>query len=217
MESAGSSMHSFSRNSSPISEMINMTIERPEILDRVKALGFSTFESGADYDLNIIGERNPRGRADHFDDWLSVIYTIRGIWHHEIFACTTDPGLYWLNNPGRVEGTAILKHPQQMRGAYTIRKHRGKYDALCQDQAVTIWRDRNMDNLHDFSGPEYRGFYGINIHRAGLTNTERVGRYSAGCTVIKESSDFQRLMYLCRMQITRNSWPNFTYTLIEGL
>ena len=50
--------------------MINMTIERPEILDRVKALGFATFESGADYDLNIIGERNPRGRADHFDDRL---------------------------------------------------------------------------------------------------------------------------------------------------
>ena len=211
-------MHIDDRDSSPLIEAKNMTIQRPEILDRVERLGFATF-SGSDYDLNIIGERNPRGTPDKFDDWINVCYQVRGIWNHEMFKCTTDPGLYWMNNPGRVEGTAILKHDQQMRGAYRLAMHRGKYQALCQDRPVTIWRDRNMDNVHDYGSNEERGFFGINIHRASLTVTNaHVGRYSAGCTVIQKSPDFERLLWLCRQQIAHHpTWTNFTYTLIMGL
>ena len=46
--------------------------ERPAILARVEKLGFVTF-TNKDYDLNIIGERNPNGEADQFDDWLLKI------------------------------------------------------------------------------------------------------------------------------------------------
>ena len=191
---------------------------RPEILDRVESLGFQVFDSNCDYDLNIIGERNPKGRPDHFDDWISVVYKIRGRWNHEIFRCTTDPGLYWMNNPGRVEGTAILQHNQQMRGAYKLGIHRGKYMALVQDKPVNVFRDRNMDNIHDYSGPLHRGLFGINIHRASLNTTSKVGRFSAGCTVIKESRDFDKFMTLCKNQIRHNpTWDHFTYTLIMGL
>ena len=194
-----------------------MTAQKPEILNRVEDCGFSVF-SGGDYNLNIIAERNPNGKPDQFDDWLSVCYQLRGFWYHEMFRCTTDPGLYWLNNPGRVEGTAILKHNQQMSGAYRLGMHRGKYAALVQDRPVTIWRDRNMDDVHDYGSNEERGYFGINIHRAGMSLTSSVGKYSAGCTVIQKSGDFDRFIWLCRQQMAHNKrWTNFTYTLIMGL
>ena len=40
---------------------------RPPILDQVEAAGYKVFDTGP-YDLNIIGERNPNGTEDAFDD-----------------------------------------------------------------------------------------------------------------------------------------------------
>ena len=71
--------------------------ERPVILARVEKLGFVTF-TNKDYDLNIIGERNPNGEADQFDDWLHVLYKERGIWQWHAYQCTTDAGMYYLKN-----------------------------------------------------------------------------------------------------------------------
>jgi hypothetical protein len=191
---------------------------RPEILERVEALGFVVFES-QDYDLNIIGERNPRGEADQFDDWLHVIYKERGIWQWHAYQCTTDAGMYYLKNYHRQSGTAILCHPQQMRGAYMLDFHRGKYEALCQRKPVSVWRDRNKDHIHDMMGDEDIGYHGINIHRSNLSpeGAKRVGKYSAGCTVLQRPDDFDELIELCKKQIKKTGYDTFTYTLILGL
>jgi hypothetical protein len=70
--------------------------ERPEILDRVADLGFAVFDSDKDYDLNIIGERNPNGQVDKFDDYINVVFKIDGIWNWYVYRCTTDAGKwYW--------------------------------------------------------------------------------------------------------------------------
>ena len=45
----------------------------PSILQRVKDAGFVVFESN-DYDMNIIGERNPNGETNKFDDWIHVLF-----------------------------------------------------------------------------------------------------------------------------------------------
>ena len=47
------------------------TEERPEILDRVEAAGFATFDGA--FDLNLIGLRNPEAKANKFDDQFHVI------------------------------------------------------------------------------------------------------------------------------------------------
>lgn len=192
--------------------------KRPEILDRVEALGFVVFKS-QDYDLNIIGERNPDGEADQFDDWLHVIFLERGIWQWYAYKCTTDAGMYYLKNYSRPSGTAILCHPQQMRGVYKLDKHGGKYDALCQRNGpVKVWRDRNKDHIHDMMGEPEEGYFGINIHRSNLSpeGAQKVGKYSAGCTVIQRPDEFDEFLGLCKKQIKKTGFDSFTYTLILG-
>lgn len=192
-------------------------ISRPAILDRVEALGFAVFDSGADYDLNIIGCRKVDGVPDSFDDELHVVYQLRGRWVHHVYSCTTDPGLYWLQS-GSVQGTAILCHNQQMRSVYSIDLHRGKYEALCQRNGpVNVWRDRNHDDSHDYGGNVDRGYFGINIHRASISGSSVVGAYSAGCTVLNNPDQYDELIYLCKQQIKTNGWDRFTYTLLFGL
>jgi len=50
----------------------------PSILQRVKDAGFAVFES-TDYDMNIIGERNPQGEVNKFDDWIHIVFLEGGL------------------------------------------------------------------------------------------------------------------------------------------
>ena len=198
---------------------------RPAILDLMEVkYGFKVFDDGHDYDLNIIGIRNPNPSTpvDKFDDQLVICYQADGEWHEEKFRCTTDPSLHWLLHPGRVRGTAILKHPQQVRGGWKIRKHRGSYLALCQKLPCVVWRDADKDAEHDHNVDEQTGIWGINIHRAsrwrdsaGPDGEGSIGRYSAGCTVVSDPQAFARVMWLAHKQIELHpTWKTFTYTLL---
>lgn len=186
----------------------------PPVLEEVKRLGFKVFDS-VDYDINIIGCRNPKGEPNKFDDWIFVCYKEDGKWRSHKFACTTDAGLYWLKNPMRRDGTAILKHPQQMRAAFYIGLHKGTYECLRQRELVRVWRDNNRDEELDFFGDS--SSWGIQIHRASShTRSSVVGRWSAGCTVIADPEDYKLFMECVKLQIKHHpTWDRFTYTLIE--
>lgn len=185
----------------------------PIIIELARAQGFKIFES-QDWDLNIIGERNPAGAVDEFDDWLHVCYKDQGVWIWHAFKCTTDAGRHWLQN----HNTAILCHNRQYRGAYMIGLHRGQYEALVQrGAAVSVWRDRNGDDVHDYGQNEESGYFGINIHRASARReSEIVGQYSAGCQVIADPAEFDIFMSLCRRQIAETGFERFSYTLMMG-
>lgn len=185
----------------------------PSILDRVKAKGFKVFET-IDYDLNIIGERNPRGTADQFDDWIHVLFLKDQQWQWHTFRATTDAGKHYLQSGN----TAILVHDRQYRGVYMIGLHRGQYEALVQRGAeVCVWRDRNADLVHDMGENMECGYFGINIHRASaVRESESVDRYSAGCQVIANPDQFEHFMQLCKMQIEKTGFDRFTYTLLLG-
>lgn len=188
----------------------------PPILQRVKALGHAVFDNG-DYDLNIVGIRSKNQVANSFDDWITITYKADGIWQTRWYACTTDPGTYWLENPSKVAGTAVLC-PGQYRGVYAIDKHAGAYDALCQRNGeVSVWRDADKDNRIDPDKSKvYTGYFGINIHHASYTGTStQINKWSAGCTVIANIDDFNDFLATCRLQVSKRGWSKFTYTLIE--
>ena len=191
----------------------------PPILQRVRDEGHKVFENGA-YDLNIIGIRSKNRGAGEFDDWLAVVCKdINGTWLTYWFPATTDPGIPWLETPGNPGGTAILV-PGQYR-SYTLGKHRGKYTALCQRAGpVKVYRDSNKDSFLDLAPESVKeGMFGINIHRSNLSDSgaQKIGRYSAGCTVVKRAKDFALLIELCERQIHNHpTWAEtFTYTLLE--
>lgn len=184
-----------------------------------KKKGYAYFTQG-DYNLNIIGVRakvDGNKVTNLYDDVLVVIYSVDGRVKKRVYQYfTTDPGRYYMTESlGNPKGTAILV-PGQYRKTWKIGKHRGKYQALCQSKPVKVYRDRNKDNVYDMK-PETidNGIFGINIHRSNeLYTRETIDKYSAGCQVFANPTDFGSFMYLCREQQKRYG-NSFTYTLLN--
>ncbi len=163
--------------------------------------------------VNIVGWRNLGARNNYFDCWISLYWRKGGRWHEEHFAATTYPGIPSLLNPVHKDGTAILV-PGFYDGLYKIGRHRGRYEALVQQTPCKVYRDNNKDGKVDVDADKvYEGVFGINLHKAGTWN-KIVGASSAGCQVIKNTMNFEYLMYLCRRDTTLYS-NSFNYTLME--
>ena len=193
---------------------------RQQIKDTVLSKGYKWFESG-NYNLNIVGVRNSETDGvvtNKFDDCLTLSYNIDGEEHFHCFQATTDPGTHWEKNLLNSKGVAILV-PGQYRGSHRIRKHRGQYDALCQQKTLPVYRDNNKDGVYDMLEENIdEGIFGINIHRAtkwaGKTSTQ-IDKWSAGCQVIAANDDFRLFMEIANKG--KDLWGNsFTYTLIES-
>ena len=195
-----------------------------QIREAVLSKGYVWFtdKHNKGYDVNIVGVRNSKTLSkvtNRFDDKLTISYKdSAGEWIYECFKCTTDPGTHWVDNLINPDGVAILK-PGQYRGSHKIRLHAGKYEALCQQKPLKVYRDNNKDEVYDMI-EDYvaEGIYGINIHRATArphhTSTQ-VDKWSAGCQVIGAYDDFEKFMKICKE--AKKIWGNsFTYTLIES-
>ena len=189
-------------------------MSEPAILSRVEEMGYRTFKSG-NFNLNIIGVRTRSRVANEFDDDLYVVYKEDGQWVQHVYSITTDPGLYWLENPSRVSGTAILK-AGQYRSAFTIGKHRGRYTALVQSGPVDVYRDSNRDAFIDMEESSVQtGFFGINIHRSSSSGSSpAVNKWSAGCQVFQFTAEYDSFIALCKTS-SRLYGDKFTYTLLE--
>lgn len=126
----------------------------------------------------LLGIRNyTRGNAygdspsDLYDDCI-----VRCIDNEiKIFEASVDPGSYFINHPMNPQGCARLKCGLWY---YQLGEHHA-HRALVQADEVTVHR---IDKAGIKRGEE-TGFFGINIHSGGQEYL--VGRYSAGCQVIK--------------------------------
>jgi hypothetical protein len=193
--------------------------DRATIHAAMKREDYRVFDNAKGFDLNIVGIRSAQTRANAFDDWLTVSYidAAHGDWAFYAFACTTDPGLSHLENLSHPDGTAVLKEGQY-RSSHMIRKHNGQYEAICQKPGFKLatFRDRNQDGTIDRDSDRiFTNATGINIHRANrIRRSTRVDRWSAGCQVIADPTDFDVLMTLARR--AKEIYGNgFTYTLLH--
>ncbi len=202
---------------------------RPAVLDTLEALGHKVFTDGL-FNLNLIGIRSRSPVAGKFDDTLVVVYRDKRGWIERRYPITTDPGTYYLDHPMSVKGTAVMA-PGQYRGAYILGLHKG-YRALVQNRPIKVWRqagqvyDTDDDGSIDWStAVEDEGIFAVNIHASDSnpydeSDRERgegaeIGRWSAGCQVFANSSDFRAFMSLAVQ--ASETWGNrFTYTLIEA-
>ena len=168
------------------------------------------------YQLNITGIRSNDMTPDIFNDLLYLFYNDeKGDTQLHCWSITTDPGLFYLQHPANVLGTALLA-PNQYQDVFALDLHRGKYLALCQRLGkVQVYRDANRDDVYNLDPASLGwGYYGINIHRASSTLFGlRVGKHSAGCQVFQRSSDFNSFIDICKK--SKELHGNiFTYTLI---
>ena len=195
-----------------------------QIKKAVESKGYKWFNdtSNKGYDVNIVGVRNSSTNGivtNRFADSLTISYKdLNGKWCFHCFDATTDPGSHWEKNLLNKDGVAILK-PGQYRGSHKIGIHQNKYEALRQQRAVKVYRDKNKDGKYDLNEANVReGIYCINIHRAtkweGKKSTQ-IDKWSAGCQVIAANNDFRLFMEIVRK--AAGIWGNsFSYTLIES-
>ena len=197
-----------------------MAYTQQQIKETVLKKGYVWFEDQEEkgFDVNIVSIRNSstEGKVTNlFDDTITVSFKEDGEWKFLEWAGTTDPGKKSILEFQNPDGCAILV-PGQYMSCYTIRPHKGQYDAVCQDKPVKVFRDNNRDLSYDQRTIE-EGIFGINIHRSNSKGeSELVDGWSAGCTVFKRVKDFTEFMRICKKasQIHGNS---FTYTLLESL
>jgi hypothetical protein len=176
-------------------------------------------DTNKNFDVNIVCIRNSNTNSkvtNLFDDAITISYKENGVWKFHAWEATTDPGKKGVLESKNTKGIAILV-PGQYRSTHIIRKHQGKYDAVCQEKTVSVYRDRNKDLIFDMNSKTIDdGIFGINIHRSNpKTESTFVENWSEGCQVFKKVKDFNLFMKICNnaRKIHGNS---FTVTLIES-
>ena len=185
------------------------------IIKAMQVKGYAVFENDSKpFNLNYVGIRDISS-VDQFNDLLILFWKRNGNWSSFTRKGTTDPGRYYLNNPLNVQGTAILKEGQ-MRGAFKLGKHQGKYEALVQRKPITVIRDFDKDSQLDIdSGREETGMFGINHHRANAKNESSiVGRWSAGCQVTADPHEYDAFISICKESFESHG-NAITYTLLN--
>lgn len=172
-----------------------------------------------DSKFNLIGIRTLDNTAGEFNDWMCIISDDKLV---GVFECTTDPGIFYLENPTNVNGTAILPEGQH-KSIWVIGKHKG-YEALVQFGVLSVYRDKNKNTKIDIGGKLYNDVAGLNCHRGHETwtrstlrylgnvfKTIKVGKYSAGCQVIAYKDDFDNLLKYAKLSKKKI----FDYTLLK--
>ncbi len=143
--------------------------------------GMKVFTSPFDCTLGWI--RTKDNKSNKFNDWIFMSHpTENGGINSIIIPGTTDAGLYYRLNPMHVDGTAIIQHGKQFRGAFTYMKkggHRGQ-EAFRQTKGIDYWRDINRDKYLDFVNPQENKIFNTNGHDMGTVGND-VNKWSAGC------------------------------------
>jgi hypothetical protein len=198
----------------PMEEPVDRTeINIENIVRRMNELGHPVKADGS---LNLVGLRTMPGKPDAFDDWICE-FSLRpdGRWEFKASPATLDPGLYWLQNPMRVDGTWITR-PGFYPRCWTLGRHKGEYDALVQRASGVFegTRDRDKDGSPNYDGPIYRDCSGVNMHKAGKRSTI-VGKWSAGCWVFAVEEDYEDHMDLVSRHVAEGHGREFDGCLIE--
>ena len=165
------------------------------------------------YEANVFGIRAHPPIVNAFDDIVGILRMNHGnSWEALLCDATTDPGLYYLEHPMNVKGTAILI-PGQYIGSHKVGLHKGD-KALVQCGTLRVWRDRDKDDSYDYTNPQDSNRDGMDVHHAGVASTI-VGFWSAGCLVVARRTEFDSFMFEIAEHLTAGWEDLFDLTLFE--
>lgn len=188
-----------------------MQVSTKTILEALKRLDYPVFKG--DFNLNLVGIRSHHTDANTFNDLLVVLFEVDKKPVMFSFDITTDPGIYYRENPINKDGTAMLV-PGHYRSCWKIGNHKGQYRALVQVGEMNVYRDNNRNALLDDLTVTQRGLFGINLHHAGASIVSLlVDKWSAGCQVVANPVDFELLMALVKKS-AQTYGDKFSYTLL---
>lgn len=212
--------------------------------DRVKAAvlkkGYKWY--GNEMEINIVGVRNISGQKDsghgklhpitnRFNDILIVAWIENGKTNAESYPATTVPGASYTlaSNPKfsnmNPKGTGA-KQEGQWLAHYYAGAHKG-HPAMRDRTAIGIHRDNNYtDSWIDLAtSPKgkapglFNELAGMLIHNSGDygdPKTKLVNNWSAGCQVLANQAQTNRLVALTEKSTKKTGNKFFTYTLINS-
>lgn len=192
-----------------------MQVSVDKLMKAYTSVGREPFKyvEGKPYNLNLIGVRSNDMTPNTFNDCLAVLWEDAFGWNLIAHEGTTDPGLYYLNNPINVDGTFIFA-PGFHKGLWKLGLHRG-YEAFQQIGTAIGWRDADRDNEFDMVPNKTIAVNhaGLNMHRARNEGESTVvGKYSAGCQVRRRDDDHEIVVEIAKRAL--NYWGNsFSYML----
>lgn len=174
-----------------------------QLLERVKS--FKRY-NGIPKNL-IIAIRSKADTPNVFDDKMYVY--INGVFQM-VASCTTNPGGPILTGGWKKynkKGAAVLKADEIYYDTYrksngvTIPHHHGKMPCLRQVLPMAYYRDGNNDGKTDAIGAIEIANNSTNIHFNSYNiwnklKTTIIGMWSAGCQVLNDSNEYNRLLSL---------------------
>lgn len=186
------------------------------IMNFVKKNGGLVFDTP--YFLNLFAVRDA-SNVNKFNDTLVVYWFDNNKAIHTYSPTkgfTTDPGFKSLTSPVSKKGCAILKEGWY-RKLWTKGLHQGKYSALVQANACTVYRDNDKDKELDMNTAKTdTGIFGINMHRANEKAVSvNVENWSAGCQVWASPGEFSYFMQLVNKAISAGQ-KYFSYFLTNN-
>jgi hypothetical protein len=211
----------------PIEESpINLDVLQEEVKKQIKRELWKGF-----YNVSIVGLRTPRKDnkvSDKFQDWIVLTWITKyganklvkdesRVWF--VIPATTLAGTKYHKNSLNTLGTAQMALGYH-KGIWKRGTHKGK-PALTQiGNQVTVIRDSDGDDVHDFKGDDattYIGWYGINFHTANKAGTSTVvGGWSAGCQVTNISQNLMgKLLARLKECEKYTAYSTYSYFLIE--
>ena len=176
------------------------TIER--VHEVMKENGMKVFTS--DFSMTLFAIRTKDNVSNTFNDWIGASYPLpSGGIQSVLFLGTTDAGLYYREHPMHVDGTAIIAHGKQYRGAFEYQNPavnpsqlgHFKKEAFRQVGLMDYFRDPDRDKYLEFTNPEYNKNYYTNGHDMF---GKVVGKNSAGCW--GADPDRMDLLYIMALQ-----------------
>lgn len=163
----------------------------------------------------IIGIRTESNLPDVFDDYVVLCQESKNKYFKGWMA-TTEPGVYWLNNPMNIQGTGILKSNQYLH-CWSFGNHGSglnRHKALVQVRPIALYRDNNKDSKIDIDPSKVNtGLFGVNIHSTGKDNwiAPKINKWSAGCQVFPNYNAFKQFI----KELENSKETVFSYTLLE--
>ncbi len=168
------------------------------------------------FDMTQFSIRTKDNKSNKFNDWVGMMYhDNEGVLNGIVRSGTTDAGLYYRENPMQIDGTAIIQHGVQHRGAFTYMEkggHRGQ-EAFRQTGKMWYWRDANRDEYLDFDGKAEYEIFNTNGHDMGTLGSN-VGKWSAGCWGSTEII-MEELYFLAKLQIEHGHGSSFSHAMLH--
>jgi GH24 family phage-related lysozyme (muramidase) len=175
------------------------------VLSYMQAKGYWICRHPECFNIVYVEGMNPDGtlnddRPNVFND-LRIVFSIGAdgvpIFHR--WEGTTEPGIFWTQNPMDPKGAARIAFGQYK--SWIVGTHHAgsasAHEALVQTDDITVYRDFNRD--YQRTGDKtYTGVFAINQHWGYDAPKNDLGRTSAGCLVGRSKDGHREFMALVK-------------------